>query len=221
MAALDLWADGQRAMSALGRTISASDAEREVPACPSWTVRQVYAHQAGAAADILAGRLEGAGSDPWTSRQVAERADRSLEEILDEWDEAAPALVTALAPLGDKVDPRVLLDLWHHHQDVRGALGLPGETSGPLTDWVMGRTRSILADVTEDFGMVVRFGTPPARPEHNVLVVEPFEAARAVLGRRSYDQIRAWSWGTPDKNDVVGNVPVFRPRREPLEETTA
>jgi uncharacterized protein (TIGR03083 family) len=219
MGAIHLWSEGQQAMSALGRTLDEADGERPVPACPTWTVREVYAHQAGATTDLLNGQLDGAGSDPWTAKQVADRADLSLPAILNEWDAGAPNLVTALEPLGDEgLDPRLVMDLWHHHQDVRGALGLPGETTGPVTEWVFSQSHRLLRHLVRDAGLDVVLGTPPAEPTPGMLTVEPFEGARGVLGRRSPDQIRAWSWGIDDPEPLVATIPVFGPRTEPLVE---
>ena len=218
---LDLWRDGQQAMSALGRTIDDGAAERRVPACPGWTVREVYAHQAGAAADVLAGRMDDAPSDAWTSRQVEERADRSLPEILDEWDAAAPRLVAALSAAEDQVDPRLVMDTWHHRQDVRGALGLPGETADPVSSWVLERSGRYLNHVTKGAELEVVLGPPPAEPVPGVLTVVAFDAARAVVGRRSLAQIRAWSWGLDDPEPLVAAVPAFAPRPDPLVEACA
>lgn len=221
MGLLDLWRGGQQAMSALGRTIDAEGAERPVPACPGWTVREVYAHQAGAAADVLAGNMDGAPGDAWTAKQVADRADRTLPELLDEWDAAAPALVEALAPIEDQLDPAIAMDLWHHHQDVRAALGLPVDTSDELSEWVLDRAHRYLRRVTRDTGLEVVIGEPPAEPAPGVLTVPAYEAARAMLGRRSLDQIRAWSWGVDAPDDLVTAIPVFAPRPDPLEEAPA
>ena len=218
MGLLDLWRDGQRAMSAFGRTVDDADAESSVPACPGWTVREVYAHQAGAAADVLAGNMEGAPGDAWTSKQVGDRADRSLPELLDEWDAAAPALVEALTPVEDQLDPAIVMDLWHHHQDVRNALGVPIDTTDPLSVWVLDRSHRFLRRVTRDADLEVVLGPAPAEPTPGVLTVDGYEAARAMLGRRSLDQIRSWSWGIDDPGPLVAAIPVFAPRTEPLEE---
>jgi uncharacterized protein (TIGR03083 family) len=107
--------------------------------CAGWTVGDVAAHMAGTMADVVAGRLEGAGSPEWTSRQVEERKGRSGTELADEiagaakvaadllagfddavWAGPAPAGVTGT--LGDGV-----LGLWYdaylHADDIRDALG--------------------------------------------------------------------------------------------------
>jgi uncharacterized protein (TIGR03083 family) len=219
MGVLDLWRDGREAMSRFGRTIDDEAAETPVPACPSWTIRDVYAHQAGVTTDVATGNMADAASDGWTARQLAERSTHSLPELLDEWDERAPQLVAALSTLDeDALDPRLLMDLWHHTQDVRGALGLPGELSGDLAEWVLARSRQVLGQFT---GLEVVFAEPTGTPTPGTLTVPPFEGARALVGRRSLDQVRAWSWGVDDPDELVARVPVFGPRPEPLVEASA
>ena len=62
-------------------------------------MKDVYAHLAGLCADVEAGRLEGAGTDEWTARQVDERKDRTLAENVAELREKGPVLVEALETL--------------------------------------------------------------------------------------------------------------------------
>ena len=76
--------------SAMLRTASAGDADRKVPACPDWTVKDVAAHMAGVCEDILAGNLDGVATDAWTNAQVARHADDSLDDVLDSWDQTGP-----------------------------------------------------------------------------------------------------------------------------------
>ena len=52
------------------------DGERRTAACPEWRVKDVYAHLAGLCADVVEGRIDGAGIDEWTGRQVEARKDR-------------------------------------------------------------------------------------------------------------------------------------------------
>ena len=77
-------------ITALLRGVDPEVADRRVPACPQWTVREVAAHLAGVCDDMLEGRLDGVATDGWTAAQVEARADRSLDEILDEWAEVGP-----------------------------------------------------------------------------------------------------------------------------------
>lgn len=221
MGPLDHWAAGQQSMSALGRSLNDDEAERTVPACPDWTVRQVFAHQAGVASDILGGRLDGVTTDPWTQRQVDERAERTLTEILDEWDTAVPRLLEAMAPLGDAVDPRMIIDLWTHDQDVRGAVARPGPRTGPFVRWIgtaavgslqRRAEKAGLAPIAVDTGDGAEPTTGPS------VTVDAFELGRALTGRRSVDQIRAWAWSLEDPEPYVSLVPVFAARATDLVE---
>ena len=219
MGPLDHWAAAQQSMSALGRDLTDDQAEQSVPACPEWTVRQVYAHQAGVAADILGGRLEGVTTDPWTDRQVTERAEHSLAEILDEWDADAPRLLEAMAPLGDAVDPRMVIDAWTHEQDVRGAVSRPGGRSGPVMDWLAVTARNHLQRQFERAGLpavAVDTGDGPAPGAAASLSVDAFELARALTGRRSIDQMRAWAWTVADPEPYLSLIPAFSARTTDL-----
>src|SRR4051812_2321093 len=114
---------GRVGMIEIGRSLSDDEAETIVPGCPEWTIRQVYAHQAGVVADALAGRLDGVATDPWTARQVEERANTPLAVILDEWEAAAPQFEDVLVEGGPR---EVIFDQWTHEQDIRAALDRPG-----------------------------------------------------------------------------------------------
>ena len=221
MGPLDHWASGQKSMSALGRELSAAEAEQVVPACPEWTVREVFAHQAGVAADLLAGRLDGVATDPWTQRQVAERADRSLPQILDEWDADAPQLLATLAPFGDDVDPRLVVDLWTHHQDVRGAVGRAGDRDTDLARWAAVGLRRFAQKQFRTAGLdpsSVAFTEDGAAPDGVAVVVDRFEFSRAAVGRRSRAQVRSWAWTVADPEPYLPLVAVFAARPDDLEE---
>ncbi len=109
--------------------------------CAGWTVADLAAHLAGGITDVATGRLEGAGTPEWTSRQVEERRGRSAAELADEiaggaklaadllgaFDEAAwsgPAPAGYDGPLGDGVGA-IWYDSALHQDDIRHALGRP------------------------------------------------------------------------------------------------
>ncbi len=218
MGPLDHWAASQQSLGALGRELTDAEAELVVPACPDWTVREVFAHQAGVAADILGGRLDGVATDPWTERQVAERADRSLTEILDEWEADTPRLIEAMAPFGDDIDPRMVIDLWTHDHDIRAAVGRAGGRDDATAAWVADRLQ---ADAERRFAKAGLTPTAVVFAEDDTvvaLVVDPFEFSRARVGRRSPDQVRAWAWRVDDPDPYVALVPVFPPRATDLVE---
>jgi uncharacterized protein (TIGR03083 family) len=136
--------------------------------CTGWSVADVAAHVAGSMADVVAGRLEDAGSPAWTARQVDERKGRSAAELADEiagaskvaadllaafddaaWNGPAPAGVTGT--LGDGV-----LALWYdaflHADDIRNALGQP-TAGGPGLRAAVQHTADVLT--TQDWGPAI------------------------------------------------------------------
>ena len=221
---LDLYRDSRLDLLELGRTLSEDQAATLSPACPAWTVKDLYAHQAGVAADVLAGRLDGVATAPWADRQVAERADWTLGEVLDEWERNGPELEDRLADVGDAVDPRLVLDVWTHGQDVRGALDRPARRDGPVAQWCTqsmvarfgSRLREAgLAPLTLDVGHeeLIAGGDRAA----DTLAVSRFELLRAATGRRSRSQILAWAWPS-EPSAYVDALTVFPPRATPLDE---
>jgi len=191
------------------------EAERAVPGTPGWTVRDVVAHLAGVAADVTAGRIDGAGTPPWTARQIAERAGVPIAEIAREWRRLGPSVDPVVAAA-----PRIAFDALVHEQDVRCALGLTGpgdhdaadaavqividglgrrleRTGGPALRLVAGETEWIIG---------------PGRPAASVRL--PFgELFRVLFGRRSAAQVRAYSWDG-DPTPYLPLLSVFGPLPE-------
>src|SRR3954454_14429252 len=93
-----------------------------VPATPGWTVHDVLAHLAAVPTDGLAGRIAGIPSDEFTAGQIAQRRDRTVRELIDEWrPNVEPMCEGARAGL---VPPHLAVDALTHEQDIRGAVGL-------------------------------------------------------------------------------------------------
>lgn len=105
--------------------------------CTGWSVRDVVAHLVGNVADVNALRLEGAGTDEFNKRQIDERADKSIAELLAEWDVEAAKFEDGIlqqtdefwnaeyAPFGTVGTAlrRLVEDIYIHAQDIRMALG--------------------------------------------------------------------------------------------------
>ncbi len=172
---------------------------RQVPACPDWTVHDLLAHVTGVAVDVSAGRIEGAGSDPWTAAQVEARKDASRDDLLAEW-EAAP-IGAALLEADTMQAAQVVFDLTTHEHDLRGALELPGERDSEGVDvgWTWATT--VLGMLRDGYGEGAVVLTTPAgattcgaaEPTSGV-TADRFELFRAMTGRRSADQVAAWDW---------------------------
>lgn len=175
-------------LSELARSLDADAQATPVPACPGWTVRDTFAHLVALPADALAGRISGVPDEEFTAEQVIRFAG-STAELADSWDESGPQIEALLAD-GLRV-PALVIDLHTHEQDILGALGRVGARDLPGTQWA-------IAAVT---------GAYPGIP------VEPWEAWRARLGRRSRAQVEAWDWA-PDTD--LSDFFVFGPRDSDL-----
>lgn len=140
----------------LGRSLREGDEERPT-ACPGWSVKDQFAHvvsleawvQGEAPPDIDVSDRPHVrnGLNAVVERFLESRRGRSLDELLEELDDLATTRLAhleaestsaddpALGPFG----PTTLLglmqsrvfDLWVHEQDIRGAIGRPGNLDSP------------------------------------------------------------------------------------------
>lgn len=202
-------------LTELFASLTPEELETIVPSTPAWTVLDVARHLAGVADDVRAGRVEGAASDPWTAAQVAARAGKGIDEVLAEWAATGPAMEDLLERAGEPAD-RLVIDVVTHEQDVRGALARPGGREEPAADWVLQRLvggvdaairRAGVAPLRigggTDEWIVGGEGEPAA-----TLSAPPYELWRALIGRRSLEQIGSYDW-TGDAAPYVELLPVF------------
>jgi uncharacterized protein (TIGR03083 family) len=181
-------------------------ATRVAPATPAWTVHDLLAHLVGVTADAVNGRLTGVGTDEWTAVQVAERRDRSVAELLAEWESHWPAFSERLGVLATASPARAgqaVFDATTHEHDLRGALGRPGARRSAAADlaweWAAGivgqlrdgRGAGALVLRTSDDGAERVAGTGEAT---GAVAAERFDLWRAMTGRRSAGQVRSWAW---------------------------
>ena len=210
----------------LGRSLSESQGRVNVAATPEWTVSDIFAHMAGVADDILAGRLEGVATDPWTEAQVQARRGRSLSELLEEWESKAPAVEELLMPMADQIDPRLVIDLWTHEQDVRGALEIAGGDRDSTLNWIVeqlvtgwqqrierSELPALQIEILEPTGDLHAQSDQMTSGEIvGSLRLAPFEAARLALGRRSRQQILNYEWSSvADPAAYIDLLVVFSP----------
>lgn len=151
-----------QSISDLGHSLRPGDVDRET-ACPGWTVLDQFAHvvsleawvQGEEAPEVdLSSRpdvKEGIGVI--VERFLASRRGRSIEELLEELDFLAGSRVRHLeAETTSPEDPAVgpfgpttllgltenrLFDLWVHEQDIREAIGRPGDLDSPAAAHVV------------------------------------------------------------------------------------
>jgi len=199
-------------VGSLVRDLDDATAATPVPACPGWTVHDVVAHLAGTVTDVLAGKLDGVGSDAWTRAQVAARRDVPIRDLVDEWNEGGPQFEDGLRAIGGAMAATAVSDAFQHEQDVRSAIDRQG-----------GRDVDVILTVVESYvpGLARRIGGAglgPLRVEARshgytagdgepvaTVRAEPFELARALGGRRTVDEIRALAWD----GDAAAYAPLF------------
>ncbi|TMK89556.1 MAG: hypothetical protein E6G57_00720 [Actinobacteria bacterium] len=183
-----------------------------VPACPGWTVRDVLAHVTALYGDVVSGNLAGAGTDEWTAAQLDRYRDTPLPALLDEFRRVGPLLAAMLDDFPGRYGNQVVGDLTVHEHDVRGALRRPGARDslavavatefliegivGERT-WIVGTDEPATGDSATAIANALASGERHqcrgAAPA-GTLTAEPFALFRALTGRRSTAQIRAFDW---------------------------
>jgi hypothetical protein len=182
-------------------------------------VHDVLAHLVAIPTDGMAGRLEGIPTDEFTARQVDERRDRTVAELLAEWaPNVEPMCEGARVGL---VPQELAVDALTHEQDIRGALGMPAVIGPVELRFCTTRYASGCGWAVQSAGLPALtieatdtdFGTLAGAAERTVGVqAGEFELFRALSGRRSRGQVAAFDWegdSAPylDAFSVFGSLP--------------
>jgi len=94
--------------------------------CPGWTVRDVLAHCSSALMRVVESRFErGVFSPASNDRDIAERADWTNTQVVDELERGMTEAGPVIAEAGGVLD-MVALGEWVHAGDVREVWGEPG-----------------------------------------------------------------------------------------------
>ena len=190
------WLEAHRRVVELVSGKPAEATERRVPACPDWTVRDLFSHMVGLGADVLAGDEPDDHNEAWTANQVERRRGRSVAELVEEWAAVAGPLCDRMRAHGT----RPLSDVIIHEQDLRGALGEPGgrDSAGIaiVRDRVIARFAARIADLPPIalVGEGWRWASAGAVEDAPVAVhASDFDLARALVTRRSAAQLTGWT----------------------------
>ena len=199
----------ERITSLLRSVGPASVADRVVPATPAWRVHDLVAHLRGVVEDAAQGNLQGAPGDVWTAAQVERGRSKSMELLLEEWDDDSGVVEGALRSGSGGMLVPLLMDIHVHEQDLRGALEAPGHRSGSFYDWAVplltsGFRSKVMMHLDVDLGVITEHRTV-GDPTGATLTTTDWEFFRAAFGRRSSRQITAYSWNAVD--DPVLLVP--------------
>ena len=204
---------------ALGRSLDEATAATKTTACPAWSIKDVYAHLAGIATNIVEGNTEGAATEAWADGHVADRLDRSLTEVLDEWESAGNQVSEVMEAAGEFFPFQLFVDQWTHGWDIRATVGESAAARADLTVYrhflndffenMDGRVPQDLAALTlqiDDTPHVIGEG-----PSVGTLVLDLFEYARISMGRRSLAQLLALPWpdGIDDPMPYINTLVVW------------
>jgi uncharacterized protein (TIGR03083 family) len=195
--AVEEWSRAQQRVIDLVADLPPERAELRVPACPDWTVRDLLSHMVGLGVDVVAGDEPDDHNETWTGRQVQTRRGHDVAALVAEWQAVAGPLrdwmrANNVRPLGDVII---------HEQDLRGALGVPGgqDSEGVRAireRFAGGRFAPRVADlppialVGDTWTWVSRGSAEEAEV---VLRASDFDLARALVTRRSANQLRSWT----------------------------
>jgi len=203
----------------LAPTLSPTQLATMTPSCPAWSVKDVLAHLSGLAGDLTSG-IKRAGAPEHTARQVATRSAWDVHEICDEWAVTGPALEARIAAESSRLRAPVI-DIWTHEQDLANAAGIESGRNGAGLELAMSVAWAMkhkLRDaglapiriVTDEVDWVIGDEDPAA-----TVRTTSYELARAVLGRRSLDQIRAYEW-SGDPAPYLAHFTYFSPPEYPI-----
>ena len=215
-----------------------------VPATPDWSVRDAIAHVVGEARITVTGdappefRLLESLRDPEQAKlrdglnagEVARRRDLPFDEVLTEWDDLAGQLDPFMR--GERpfpwpepfLDSILVSDLSAHGQDVRNAVGKPGERDAAAC-------RIALAAFAVGLGFRLDAqGIPALRVRYDgkericgqtepaaTVTADRYELMRALTGRRGRAQIEAFDW-EGDRDTYLPLIPAYGERLDDLVE---
>ena len=190
---IEEWSAAQQRVIALVGGLSADEAEVRVPACPDWTVRDLFSHMVGLGSDVVAGDEPDDHNEAWTANQVDTRRDHDIAALVTEWEKAAAPLREWMAAHG----PRPLGDVIIHEQDLRGALGVPGgqDSAGValIRDRFAGRWAAALPEGASIALRGQSFSHGDVEGAAVLVAASDFDLARALVTRRSAAQLRSWT----------------------------
>lgn len=196
------YAATRRSIVDLVKGLGEDESQKKVPACPDWRVRDVVAHLTGIAVDATKGDLLGVGSAEWTQRQVDERKDMSLDEMIAEWEEAAAQIDGALEYFPKFAASLFVGDTLTHEHDIRLPLGRPGDRDAPAVALAVDGYVRWFGRRLKDREMpsvLVRAGgrewvAGKTDPSLEVEAPTTFDLLRGLTGRRTRDEIASFRW---------------------------
>lgn len=160
------------------RELPEGEATSVVPACPDWNVAELVSHLVGVVDDILANRMEGVTTDPWTQAQVERLRGLSLAELADHYASVGIGFDAVLPHIPSPVNSQLVMDAVTHEHDLRDAVGRRGAEDSLAVQVALGWLLD-MADRNEQ-GLAASLRSVGA---------SDFDLMRSLSGRRSAAQI--------------------------------
>ena len=113
-------------MQEIAASLSDADANTIVLACPEWTVKDLFSHVTGIAADLGSGKGPTGDTQAWVDSLVTSRSGRSLASVVDEWNEVGPGFEAVIDTMPKRLWTLTYDTVVHEH-DLRAAVKQPGE----------------------------------------------------------------------------------------------
>src|SRR3954468_4811899 len=181
----DAYRGSRERLTALAGELGDEGLATIVPTCPDWRIHDVLGHLIGLVADVSGGNTDGAGTDEWTAAQGDARRDRTGAELIAEWNSNGPGMEELLDGVPPSVGERIVGDIATHELDVWGAVGRAEARDTDAVDLGFERYRTAFDDRVASAGLA---------PVDIAGLASEFELFRALTGRRSADQVRAYAW---------------------------
>lgn len=184
-------------MQEIAASLTNDEANTIVAACPDWTVKDLFSHVTGIAADLGSGRGPTGDTQVWVDELVTSRKDRSLASVVDEWNEVGPTFEAAIDNMPKRLWTLTYDTVVHEH-DLRAAVKKPGdhESEGVKISAALG-LKLVKVDLASK--SLPAFRAIIDGVEHNVGEGEPeltltasaFDTLRLLGSRRTLAEMKA------------------------------
>ena len=161
------------------RTVAQREAKEVVPTTPDWTFAELAAHIVGVPEDVLAGRLEGVGSDAWTAAQVDRHTGDTLVQLA-EFLVATSSIDAMLPSFPQQVLSQFVMDAVNHEQDMYLTLGRETARESDAVHAGLGFMLNAVHEYSPELATAL-----------SESLLSPWELLRTLSGRRTAEQIRA------------------------------
>lgn len=183
------------------REIPESQASLSVPLCPDWEVSSLISHIVGIPEDIVAGRMDGVGTEAWTQAQVDRHEGESLSQLADISLSTAAVFDVVLPHIPSPVNSQLVMDAIAHEHDLRHAVGRAGAQDSAAVGVALGYLLNMVETIA-----------PGRSQELSDSGVSRYELMRSLSGRRSIDQMNQLGLDGSQISTLLKGTPMASPQ---------